>query len=309
MGSINTIRKIGIFSILLYPICHGIVNRFYDTEPGDTDWLEDNLILRILIFISDVLYSLVFPIFGFYFLSLIQHTQNRLKHAFFLLLTAAISELPYNFVVQQAYIDKRLNNPLFDLFVAYVVILLYSTFSYKFRNFSNISNDKLFLMSLITAIIFTITISLSYESSTEKYAIFIATFLSVYLASKRYNRGKELSCDLIVLSLSVFAAKSLRTRYGCHAVVAVSLMFIFRQSRWLAAVLVCGVLALRDPFEIASFLSVFLVVKNSWWRGSRHPFWFYALYPSFLALLALVFSLAGIGDSFSLDDLADSFND
>lgn len=311
-----TLKKIGIIAILLLPFTQGLLYRLsiadeYTPDKQDEDYVEQSIILSFITFFPKLLARLSFPIFTFIFLELINHTNCRAGHAILLFLSAVISEIPYNFFTYEIYLDKKVNNPLFDFFISYTILWLYSIISEKFNKFSILSNFKLCFICLIPSLIATSMTIYLLKINETLYFILIFVFFnfSIFYVSKRFNKGQEIGLDLIIFSIAVFLSNLMKTNYNYVGVVAVSLMYLFSDNYVNSMIVECLVLSITNSFDILTFLCVYLVSKYSGWDTIKNSKWLYVIYPLFLSFLTLMFSLIEVGEVFSISEFMESIDE
>lgn len=99
---------------------------------------------------------------------------------------------------------------------------------------------------------------------------------------------------LLILFSGMAAATFLHTDYWAFGVLAIAVMYLFRQSRWKAAAYTCLVLLLLSGSEITAFAALIPILLYNGERGIRLKYVFYIFYPAHLLTLGIVCILLGI---------------
>ena len=119
-------------------------------------------------------------------------------------------------------------------------------------------------------------------------AVIILT--SLLEEKRKGDRFLKLEKAAVVLSFMALAAL-LHTDYGAIGVLAIVIMWYFRDRPSLALPLMCAALMLSDTTELMALLALPVILSYDGTRGGAVKYFFYIFYPAHLLLLWLVYRL------------------
>ena len=154
---------------------------------------------------------------------------------------------------------------------------------------------RLFLFALISEVPF----DLAFNGSVLEFShqnVFFTLFLGL-VAVALLTRAETVSekgffricCNVAAILLPCAAAELLRTDYSAVGVLAIVLIYLYRNnSRTVQMLLPCVVLVASSVLEITAWLCIPLIRAYNGLRGIRIKYFFYAFYPGHLLILWLI---------------------
>lgn len=196
---------------------------------------------------------LAFPIFIFLLVQGFEHTRNKWKYLFRLVLFAGISEIPFDLGLGFHYGMK-----LADIKKGQIINFDYQNvfFTLAVGLFTIILLDKIKKLNL------------------PKGLIYLYGFLAAFLG----------------MALAWF----LKTDYGMVGVLAIIVMYLYKDKGLNGIFLTCLALLLSSISEACAFLVVWPVSKYNGKRGLNLKYVFYAFYPVHFLVLWLIALVLGI---------------
>lgn len=165
---------------------------------------------------------------------------------------------------------------------------------------------RLFLFALLSEVPFDMAFNHSFFDPSYNNVFFtlLIGLLTIWAADvikrtwKRKDGAQALCvlCMMLPVCAGAFAAHAMRTDYRAAGVLAIVLIYWFRDNRIRAAGAAVAELALlSDIREAAAFLVLLPLWCYDGTRGKQIKYFFYAFYPLHLLALALLASVLGVG--------------
>lgn len=256
---------------------------------------------------------LAFPIFCFLLLEGFSHTRNVKKYAFNLGLFALISEIPFNLAfttalgghLQYGLFYPGYQNVFFTLFLSLLTLCGYRYLKEHRGCYTTGRGGK--LLAVLAGILGDAFVSyfiaknfgnyLAVFDAAEQWMVWLLTaiffvliLLMVGIYAKKHGGAAalNLSCDLAVLALGIWAAEFLKTDYAGTGILTVAAMYYFRENKEKSMAWGCAVLTIFNPMEVTAFLALLPVKRYNGERGLKMKYFFYVFYPAHLLILYLI---------------------
>lgn len=256
---------------------------------------------------------LAFPIFCFLLLEGFVHTRNLKKYAFNLGIFALISEIPFNLAfttalgahLQYGLFYPDYQNVFFTLFLSLLTLCGFRYLKEHRGCYAGSRAGK--LLAVVAGILgsafgsyFVAGKLMDYlkNFAIEQYlflwlltaVLFVLILLMVGIYAKKHGGADalNLSCDLAVLALGIWAAELLKTDYAGVGILTVAAMYYFRENKEKSMAWGCAILTIFNPMEVTAFLALPSVERYNGRRGLKMKYFFYAFYPVHLLILYLI---------------------
>ena len=204
---------------------------------------------------------MAFPIYCFLIVEGFLHTRNVGKYALRLLLFAFLSEIPFDLAIAETWLSFDYSNVFFTLCLG---LLLLWGISFV---------EKFFLGDKEVA------------QNADKF--------------KEKSMIKKVLCVVIVIlwiiAVGALAENILHTDYGMAGILAILVIYLFRQSKELGFIASVFVLTfMSSSIEIMALLMLYPLMRYDGSRGKNVKYVFYAFYPLHLLVLALICMALGV---------------
>ncbi|MCR5154242.1 MAG: conjugal transfer protein TraX [Lachnospiraceae bacterium] len=266
-----------------------------------------------LYYVFHIIGRLAFPIMVFLLVEGFIHTKNIKRYVLLILITAFVTEVIYDYGNAGKF-DAAQQNPLFILFVG-LVLLCGIEAMYKVDKWDGVFKSVKYVIyytagAIVTYLFFwegrsvfyilsgfagkTATDYLVFLSSGLFKAIilgsgFVSLAFFIYLFKKRTEEEKcrfAYSMALVISAMLLVSRFILKIDYGAFGLLAIVMAYSFRKdprTRMLAAVLP---LFLTNPYEVVSFVLVFIVAGYNGERGNiRSKYFYYVFFPLHIAVI------------------------
>lgn len=161
---------------------------------------------------------------------------------------------------------------------------------------------NLLLFALVSEIPFNLAISWSLGDTQLTYGVLYPGYQNVFFtlligllcmcgydAAERLAKGYQRICaDMAILVLGMLLADVMHTDYSSTGVLAITLMYAFREKPVKRMLAGCIALTAMNISECTSFIALFPAKKYNGKRGLTMKYIFYAFYPVHLFLLYLL---------------------
>ena len=262
---------------------------------------------------------LSFPVFCFLAVEGFLHTRSLAGYAVNLFIFSLVSEIPFNLAFQDRFIELGRDfastgdlagtrqNVCPTILCAILVMYVLKRISQKEK--WDRSYDAVtylcaplaggFAVYLIYSSGLKEYLPLELNSSSFWYTAVLAAFFSLaalMITGSRFSRDQRIKAavSFIVVFAGFVCLERLNTDYGGWGLLAMVVMYLFREDRFLAFAAGCMVLTLLDTFEGFTFFSIIPVMLYNGRRGRQNKYFFYSVYPGHLLILALICALMGL---------------
>ena len=196
---------------------------------------------------------MAFPIYCFLLVEGFLHTRNVKKYALRLLIFAFISEIPFDLAIAETWLSWNYSNVFFTLFLGLILI-------WGISFIENFFQDKEELIQ-----------------STSETDIRKKKVLCIILVT------------LLTIGISAFAENILHTDYGMAGILAILVIYLFRQYKEVGFAASVFVLTLMSSsIEVMALLMLYPLMRYDGTRGKNVKYVFYGFYPAHLLILALI---------------------
>ena len=129
----STIKMIAVICMLIDHLAAGVLGRYltiygyFSLDHNDAVqvemWMQEHGILFTSYAVMRMIGRIAFPIYCFLLVEGFQHTGNRLKYAGRLLLFAAVSEVPFDLLFNNSWLEFGYQNVFFKLFLGLAAMM------------------------------------------------------------------------------------------------------------------------------------------------------------------------------------------
>ena len=161
---------------------------------------------------------------------------------------------------------------------------------------------NLLVFALISEIPFNLAIARSMGDTQLTYGVLYPGYQNVFFTlligllcmcgydfvDRHANGYRKPLADLVILVLGMLVAYLMHTDYSATGVLAITLMYAFRQNPVKRMFAGCLVLTATNMIEAAGFVALLPVKKYNGQRGLGMKYFFYVFYPVHLFLLYLI---------------------
>lgn len=317
----STIKIIAVAAMLIDHVAAALLTRMliqkgawalrYMGEEARNAWMAENGLLYYGTEVMRIIGRLGFPIFCFLLVEGFQKTRNRHKYAFRLGLFALISEIPFDLAFCGKVLEFHYQNVYFTLLIGMLFMEACAFFADEKRSqlvkgmFAAAGTLLLpayvgwTFRGAVWKSLFAHGVNVS--SSTVFYGLFLCGVLAMSLAWQacRHEYGNDrayrLYDDMAALALAMYLADFLKTDYSGMGVLAIAVMYFFRENRMASMAAGCTVLTAMSLNEFSAFLTLIPVRKYNGARGLKMKYFFYVFYPAHLLLIWLAAAAMGLG--------------
>ena len=262
-------------------------------------YLHQLMSVNIYIFLRGV-GRLAFPIYCFLLVNGFQHSSNKEKYLSRLMLFAVISQLPFSltFTIGNHY-GVASGAPVFSFGgLAYIIPAVLPIGAYlmgKEKKVSHILTLCLFtILPGITLKIGTVTLIDGHMNVFYTLALGLSVISLIHGAQEKALNTPR----LILSSLAILAAVVIiqpEADYGLSGLVLICLLYVFRTSKAVQAVVIClwacmqyGFVGANLLFTVFAILSIISVLLYNDKKGPSLKYFFYIFYPAHLLILSLI---------------------
>lgn len=316
----STLKIIACVIMLIDHIGAVILESFLNRKM--TGLMDEAQMLQFLnkygaIYYTDLVMRLVgrvaFPIFCFLLVEGFCHTRNVKKYALNLGIFALISEIPFNLAfatslgqeLQYGVFYPGYQNVFFTLFLSLLTLCGYKYLEEHRAIYTQKTSGKVvvalagvlggafiaYFVGQEWSDVFSFR-NMNYQTRVWLIAagIFVLILLAVVFYGMKHGASQawNLSCDLAVLALGIWAAEYLKTDYAGIGIITVAGMYFLRKDKARAMTLGCAILTIFNTMEITSFFALFPIKKYNGERGLKMKYFFYAFYPVHLLILYFI---------------------
>lgn len=262
-------------------------------------WYDPESFTYTFYWVLRIIGRISFPIYCFLMIEAIIHTSNRYKYLLRLFIFVILSEIPYDLAFSNTLLEFEDQNVFFTLFFAAFALVGYMYMQEKgYKQIPSMLLKILYL--LLPALYFSYWFKDYIISETKlnmnEYALYIAIWVVTefllyyfmqYFAKLRGDNYALMLCgNIIILAAMMGLADLLKTDYSSTGVIAVTVMYIYRNNYTRRMTTGCFIIsALSNPLELVSFCNVPLVSLYNGKRGAGNKYLFYTYYPAHLLLL------------------------
>lgn len=254
-----------------------------------------------------------FPIFCFLLVEGFCHTRNVKKYALNLGIFALVSEIPFNLAfafsrgeaLQYGVFYPDYQNVFFTLFLSLLTLCGYKYLEEHRAAYTEKKSGK--VLAALAGVLGGVFIAyfvgqkwsdvfsflnINYQTRVWLIAavIFVLILLAVVIYGMKHGAAQawNLSCNLAVLALGIWAAELLKTDYAGIGIMTVAGMYYLRRNKVRAMALGCAILTIFNTMEVTSFFAMIPIKKYNGERGLKMKYFFYAFYPVHLLILYFI---------------------
>lgn len=243
---------------------------------------------------------LAFPIYCFLLVNGFQHSSDKGKYLYRLMLFALISQIPFSLAFSISnYYGAALGRPLFSfgglLYIVPALLFLAACLTRKEKKVSHIITICLFaLLPGITLKFGTLTLIGSSLNVFFTLAIGLSVISLIHGMEEKTLTAPVFITSLLAVSSALIIIQT-KADYGLLGIILISLLYVLRKSRAAQAVALgiwaCvqyGFNGANLIFTLFALLSLIPVLLYNGRKGPSLKFFFYIFYPAHLLLLALI---------------------
>lgn len=129
----STIKMIAVISMLVDHLAAGLlgryltINGYFSLDHSDMvqveQWMQQNMTLFASYTVMRMIGRIAFPIYCFLLVEGFEHTSNRMKYAARLLIFAAVSEVPFDLLFNNSWLEFGYQNVFFTLFLGLTAMM------------------------------------------------------------------------------------------------------------------------------------------------------------------------------------------